>query len=96
MRCHIYYIDIFENDGNNHDDLKLTLKDILVFGTGGEEEPPCGFTPSACLQFSKFSKFPLSNTCGNTITIPICHETFEQFCYHVRFGILNSPGFTIA
>ena len=48
--------------------LKFTLGDVLKFVTGALVTPPLGFSPSPSINFHETSKFPMANTCSNTLT----------------------------
>ena len=71
----------------------LTLQNILQFPTGAAEEPPFGFDPQPKIVFQGESPLPSANTCINKISLPTMHDNYEDFKYHVVFGIANAAGF---
>lgn len=77
------------------DTFNLTLEDILHFCTGMPEEPPLGFRPKPAMKFTmaEASKFPEANTCVNILYLPLAHTTYDEFAWHMCYGICNSPGF---
>ncbi|XP_062600097.1 G2/M phase-specific E3 ubiquitin-protein ligase-like [Saccostrea cucullata] len=74
----------------------VTLEHLLIFATGTNRVPPLGLSPSPVLSFlheeEGGGKFPIANTCGNELKIPI-HPSFEMFKENMEFGILNAPNF---
>ena len=69
-----------------------TLVDVLVFATGANEPPPMGFDSTLNLEFT-MRKFPLANTCGLTLLLPLHHAACNLFKEAMDFVILNSPCF---
>lgn len=63
-----------------------------MFATGLRALPPAGMQPRPSIDFIYNSTFPLSNTCGNVIRLPVS-GSYEQFKTSMDFGIQNSPGF---
>lgn len=72
---------------------RMSLEDIVVFGTGMAEEPPMGFLPRPSLVFHSHKCSPMANTCANEISIPVQTKSYEEFAYNMTFGILNAIGF---
>ena len=72
---------------------RMSLEDIVVFGTGMAEEPPMGFLPKPSLVFHSSKRLPLANTCANEISIPVEKMSYEEFAYNITYGILNAVGF---
>ncbi|KAJ8015932.1 hypothetical protein DPEC_G00001840 [Dallia pectoralis] len=70
----------------------VSLEDILMFATGLASLPPAGMTPLPCIDFLPDSPFPMSNTCANTLKLPLL-ETYSVFKTNMEFGLQNSPGF---
>jgi len=68
----------------------MSLKDIVVFGTGMAEEPPMGFLPRPSLVFHSNKCSPMANTCAKEINIPVQTKSYEEFAYNMTFGILNA------
>lgn len=71
----------------------LTLHNVLQFTTGASMEPPLGFDPQPTITFQGESPLPSANTCTNTILLPTMHNNYEDFKYHIVFGIANAAGF---
>jgi hypothetical protein len=69
------------------------LSDVLKFVTGSRATPPIGFIPAPSIQFQQTSIFPLANTCGNILHLPLQDATDDVFKYHIISGIVNAPGF---
>jgi len=72
---------------------KLVLTDIVTFTTGMPVEPPLGFSPQPSLNFISTSSFPIANTCANILNVPLEHTCYDEFVWHMCFGLLNSAGF---
>ena len=72
---------------------KLFLSDIIAFTTGMPFEPPLGFSPHPSATFTTTSKYPSANTRENVLCIPTEDASYEDFTWHMCFGILNSAGF---
>ena len=68
------------------------LEDVLVFATGVNERPPMGFDSTLNLEFT-MRKFPLANTSGLTLLLPLHHAAYNLFKEAMDFAILNSPCF---
>ncbi|XP_062862578.1 G2/M phase-specific E3 ubiquitin-protein ligase-like [Trichomycterus rosablanca] len=81
-----YLLDCDENDSS------VTLDEIFMFATGVPHIPPAGMDPRPCLQFLTSSKFPMANTCANTLKLPLL-DSYNTFKANMNFGIKNSPGF---
>ena len=67
---------------------RLRFADILMFATGADAIPPCGFDFSPSLEFlpsSPSAIYPTANTCSN-----VEYETFKET---FEFAILNAVGF---
>ena len=75
----------------------LQFVDILIFATGGDTVPAIGFQPEPSLTFATDdTMFPRGKTCGNTLELPLIHQTYATFKEQMEFGILNSIGFGMA
>ncbi|XP_076002263.1 G2/M phase-specific E3 ubiquitin-protein ligase-like isoform X3 [Genypterus blacodes] len=70
----------------------VTLEEVLMFAAGVPCVPPAGLSPLPCLQFISSSRFPMANTCGNMLKLPLL-DTYGAFKANMDFGIKNSPGF---
>lgn len=55
----------------------ISLEEIVMFATGVPCVPPAGLDPPPCLQFLTESKFPMANTCSNTLKLPILIATIH-------------------
>jgi len=82
---------------------RLTLADVLFFATGVKRMPPLGFNPPPTLQFlhdkeanGELSRFPKANTCSCCVSLPVLHNTFEQFTADMVFAIGNTQGYGFA
>ena len=69
-----------------------TLQEVLVFENGANEPPPMGFESTLNLEFTT-GTFPLSNTCGVTLLLPLHLAEYNLFKEPMDFAILNSPWF---
>ena len=70
-----------------------SIKDILAFATGADAVPPLGFLPTPTLEFDDSSKYPIGNTCGNVLKIPLEHSSYDEFKESMDYGIKNCAGF---
>jgi hypothetical protein len=70
----------------------ITLADVLIFATGASQPPPLGFDSTPALEFTA-GKFPMANTCGVTLYIPLLYGEYEEFKDTMEFAIQNSPSF---
>lgn len=87
-RRYIIYLLIILTDNKSN----ATLQDVLVFATGANEPPPMGFESALNLELM-MGKFPLANTCGLTLLLPLHHAEYNLFKEAMDFAILNSPCF---
>lgn len=72
----------------------LSFKMLLAFATGAPCPPPVGYSPQPSLAFSyNGNKYPKSNTCSNTIYLPMVYTSIDDFCYYMAYGITNAVGF---
>ncbi|XP_048101449.1 G2/M phase-specific E3 ubiquitin-protein ligase-like [Alosa alosa] len=70
----------------------VCLMELMMFGTGLTAIPPGRMFPRPSITFTSCSRYPLANTCGNTITIPLL-ANYTLFKENMDFGVQNSPGF---
>ena len=73
--------------------LDITLPDILMFVTGAPVPPPVGFHPTPAIRFHTESKFPIANTCSNTLYLPLQNVSDKEFKYNMLSGFINAVGF---
>ena len=86
-------IELTNPDTGDKISFNITLPDVLAFITGARIEPAIGFDSTLSICFQESSPFPTANTCATTVYLPLSHETFDVFAYHVIFGICNAAGF---
>ncbi|XP_038130567.1 G2/M phase-specific E3 ubiquitin-protein ligase-like [Cyprinodon tularosa] len=70
----------------------VSVEDVLMFATGLTSLPPSGLDPLPKLHFLDDSRFPMANTCLNTLKLPLI-DSYPVFKTQMDFGIQNSPGF---
>ncbi|XP_002736541.1 G2/M phase-specific E3 ubiquitin-protein ligase-like [Saccoglossus kowalevskii] len=79
---------------------QLTLAQLLMFSTGC-----CEFVFGLQLgvQFrhekeanEMHSKFPKANTCAGILSLPVVHNTYDEFKNAMEFGLANAKGFSYA
>ncbi|XP_031327303.1 G2/M phase-specific E3 ubiquitin-protein ligase-like [Photinus pyralis] len=87
-----YLLDCEEENSN------CSLEELLVFVTGADTVPALGFGTKIYIRFQHDDKmmYPKANTCGLELYLPTCHTNFDDFKYHMDFGIGNSKDFGIA
>ena len=67
------------NESDEKHDTTLRLEDIFVFITGADCVPPMGFKTAPRMHFSHSSlKLAVASTCA-PITLPTCHNSYEDF-----------------
>ena len=67
------------NESDEEHDITLRLEDILVFITGADCVPPMGFKTAPGIHFSHSSlKLALASTRAPSITLPTCHNSYED------------------
>ena len=71
----------------------VSLKDILMFLTGTDEVPPCGFDVKPALKFTEYDRMPESITCTITLTLSLVHTNYEVFKAKMDFATPNGYGF---
>uniref|UniRef100_A0AAV2MFZ4 HECT domain-containing protein n=1 Tax=Knipowitschia caucasica TaxID=637954 RepID=A0AAV2MFZ4_KNICA len=81
-----YLLDCEEQDSS------VSLEELFMFATGVPCVPPAGIDLTPRLEFLTSSKFPMANTCSNTLKLPLLH-CYSAFKTNMNFGIKNSPGF---
>ena len=84
-----------ENGNGEIEDFDIAYGTILAFATGVPFPPPSGFVPTPTIAFQDSSPYPRSNTCGNTLYLPVGRPLLsqDQFAYCMAYGILNAAGF---
>ncbi|CAL8270611.1 unnamed protein product [Arctogadus glacialis] len=71
----------------------VSVEDVLMFSTGLRSLPPAGLDPLPQLEFLDNSPFPMANTCGNVLKLPLL-DSYGVFKTQMDFGMQNSPGFS--
>ncbi|XP_071111328.1 G2/M phase-specific E3 ubiquitin-protein ligase-like [Haliotis cracherodii] len=77
----------------------LQFSDILMFATGSESIPPCGFDTNPRLEFlpdSPNMRYPTANTCSCILRMPVTYNEYSEFKENFEFAVLNAVGFGIA
>ena len=69
----------------------VSVEDVLMFSTGLRSLPPAGLDPLPRLEFLDNSPFPMANTCGNVLKLPLL-DSYRVFKTQMDFGMQNSPG----
>lgn len=81
----------------NHEEVTLTLNQVLQFVTGAVEIPAIGFTPRPSIEFLHLeqSRKISASTCSNTLKIPVNTVScdYNNFCKEFTFCIMNCAGF---
>ncbi|XP_046330928.2 G2/M phase-specific E3 ubiquitin-protein ligase-like [Haliotis rufescens] len=61
---------------------RLQFSDILMFDTGSESIPPCGFDTNPRLEFlpdSPNMRYPTANTCSCILRLPVSYDEYSEF-----------------
>ncbi|XP_039621180.1 G2/M phase-specific E3 ubiquitin-protein ligase-like [Polypterus senegalus] len=75
-----------------------TMEGILIFATGADCIPPCGFFPEPSIEFLHHygaahpGLLPVSNTCRNCLKLPI-YPTYKELKTIMDFAFCNTQGF---
>lgn len=76
---------------------EVTLEELLVFFSGCNKIPPCGFGDRPRLNFSSEDVFPTASTCVPMLTLPTRYHNDPQAFYDkVVYAIQNHGGFGLA
>lgn len=76
----------------------------MIFATGMDEIPPLGITPAPSIAFGHPEEmepgdprigFPIANTCGNILRLPILDE-YASFEANMLAAIINVKTFGLA
>ena len=78
----------------------MSLKEVLMFATGADHEPPLGFPTEPIIKFLHADNttqtstilFPTANTCAIALSLP-CVDNYETFSDFMIWGIVQSPCF---
>ena len=82
------------SESDEEHDTTLRLEDILVFVTGADCVPPMGFKTAPKIHFSHSSlKLAVASTCAPSITLPTCHNSYEEFKDAMVESIVSGFGF---
>lgn len=74
----------------------VSIPELLHFATGMGRQPPGGFPSQPSIKFNhdKPDIFCLeANTCLLVLTLPVAHDTKEEFKYFCSYSIKNTVGF---
>ena len=78
----------------------VTFRELLFFTCGCKECPPLQLGWNLSLGFlhdpDKLSPYPLANTCGPLLQLPVVHKSYNSFRDAITFAIGNSKGFGYA
>ena len=80
-----------DGTAQTEDGVPLTLKDILIFFTGTDREPPAGFYPEPTMTFSD-EDLATASTCGMRLVLPIKHN-YSQFKSKMILSLKGHDGF---
>lgn len=71
------------------------MKDILVFFTGADQEPPLGFPNKPVLTFlhKEQDVLPTASTCALELRIPTSHKHYDTFKTMMVTGLAGHGGF---
>lgn len=71
----------------------MSLENILVFATGCDEVPICGFERQPKLEFIHTGVLPTASTCGPTLRLPTANGETAAFSENMRLAVLECFGF---
>ena len=71
----------------------VTLKDLLVFFSGEETEPPLGFNSRPFLGFCDQNPLAEASTCDFGLYIPSNHHDYVTFKDYMTLSLLGHDGF---
>ena len=72
--------------------VKVSLKNIISFFTGGDCIPPLGFE-TAILNFNSTNPYPTASTCAIHLTLPTKYEDYEEYKKHMDTAFKMHGGF---
>ena len=87
----IYFVHT-EGSAKTEDGQCVTLKDVLVFFSGADHEPPLGFHPHPKLWFSE-ENLASASTCSLRLTLPTNHTSYQSFKESMILSLLGNDGF---
>lgn len=88
--CHWWiFCCVLFSDGKS----SVTLGQILIFLTGADEPPPCGFIATPQLCFCDMERLPEASTCSLTLTLSRSYKDYALFKEKMDFAISNGYGF---
>ncbi|XP_014671671.1 PREDICTED: G2/M phase-specific E3 ubiquitin-protein ligase-like [Priapulus caudatus] len=73
----------------------VQLRDVLIFSTALEREPPMGFHPTPTIEFVD-GLLPKASTCMNVLYLPTSHDSYDKFSEWMKEGIIGAHGFGLA
>ena len=71
----------------------VSLGQILMFLTGSDEPPPCGFVGSPMIYFTDSDRLPQASTCAFTLTLSKLHTEYSLFKEKKDLAITSGCGF---
>lgn len=78
------------------DGKRLSLKEVLIFFTAAEKEPPLGFPGQPTLTFlhGACDVLPTASTCSLTLRLPATHLNYEKFKDKLTMAVVGHGGFS--
>ena len=85
-------------------EVTITLSDVLFFTSWCKQLPPLQlgweFISLEFLHYAdtdgNLSPYPMANTCGPVLSLPVIHKSYHSFKDAMTFAIKNSKGFGYA
>ena len=91
--CYSYhYLFIYITE----DEVDCSVKDVLVFFSGSDSIPPCGFegvTPTMIFLHSCDDLFPTASTCDLEFRLPATYGEYQKFKDAMVLGLKGHDGF---
>lgn len=85
------YIHITDND-----EMDCSVKDVLVFFSGSDSIPPCGFegvTPTLVFLHGCNDHLPTASTCDLEFRLPATYGDYKKFKNAMILGLKGHNGF---
>ena len=72
----------------------ISLKDVLIFFTGTDREPPLGFDCQPKLTFADSTQlFATASTCELILRLPLRHSSYEDFKSYMEMSFKGNDYF---